>query len=164
MQSLIKAPKDFWTGVIYVVAGSAGLWFGSEFPMGSAVRMGPGYFPKVLASILIAIGAVSLVRSFLTKGEPVAAIAMKPLLLLLMACALFGFLLPRMGLGVSLLVLCVMSAAASDQFRFDPKVAVGLLALIIACALVFVKGLGVPIPLLGTWLEPAIGPVLPWLR
>jgi hypothetical protein len=36
--------------------------------------------------------------------------------------------------------------------------------LIVCCALVFVKGLGVPIPLLGSWLDPVLGPILPWLR
>ena len=164
MHALIKAPKDFWTGVIYIALGAAALWFGAEYQMGTAGRMGPGYFPKVLASILVALGAISLVRSFLTNGEPVTAVAVKPLVLILAACALFSFLLPTMGLGVALLVLCVVSAAASDQFRFDPKVAVGLLALIVVCALVFVKGLGVPIPLLGSALDPVLGPMLPWLR
>jgi hypothetical protein len=164
MQSLIKAPKDFWTGVIYIVAGAATLWLGAEYRMGTASRMGPGYFPTVLAWILVAIGAVSFVRSFLARGEPIAAIAVMPLLLVLTACALFGFMVPRVGLGLALLALCVVSAAASDQFRFDPWIAAGLLAVIVACALVFVKGLGVPMPLLGSWLEPSLGPIFPWLR
>jgi hypothetical protein len=36
--------------------------------------------------------------------------------------------------------------------------------LIVFCAIVFVKGLGVPMPLLGSWLEPVLGDALPWLR
>jgi Tripartite tricarboxylate transporter TctB family len=164
MPSLIKAPKDFWTGLLYVAAGAAALWLGAGYQMGTAVRMGPGYFPKVLASILVALGAISLARSFLRNGGPVTGIAVMPFVLILTACALFGFLLPRAGLGVALLVLCVVSAAASDQFRWEPRAAAGLLALIVVCSLVFVKGLGVPLPLLGTWIEPVLGPALPWLR
>jgi Tripartite tricarboxylate transporter TctB family len=160
----IKAPKDFWTGVIYVAVGAAALWIGAEYQMGTAGRMGSGYFPKVLASILVVLGVISLARSFVTDGGPITAMAIMPFMLILIACTLFGFLLPRLGLGVGLLVLCVVSAAASDRFRFDPKVAVGLLTLIVCCVLVFVKGLGVPIPLLGSWLDPVLGPILPWLR
>jgi Tripartite tricarboxylate transporter TctB family len=164
MQSVIKAPKDFWTGVIYLAVGAATLWLGADYRMGTASRMGPGYFPTVLAWILVAIGAISFVRSFLARGEPITAVAVMPLLLILTACALFGLLVPRLGLGVALLALCVVSAAASKQFRFDPWIAAGLLAVIVACALVFVKGLGVPLPLLGSWLDPVLGPIFPWLR
>jgi len=164
METVVKGPKDFWTGLIYVMVGIAALWFGSEYPMGTAGRMGPGYFPKVLAVILLLLGIASLVRSFLVEGPPVSGLAFTPLLLVLGACALFGFIIPRLGLAAGLVVLCVMSAAASDQFRFDPKIALGLVGLIIVCGLVFVKGLGVPIPLLGTWLEPTLGPIFPWLR
>jgi Tripartite tricarboxylate transporter TctB family len=164
MQSVIKAPKDFWTGLIYIAVGAAALWFGAEYKMGTAGRMGPGYFPKVLAGILISIGLISLARSFMSKGEPIEAGKAKPFVLILAGCALFGFLLPTMGIGFALLALCVVSAAASDQFRFDPKVAAGLLALIVVCTLVFVKGLGVPMPILGSWLEPVLGPIFPWLR
>lgn len=164
MQSLIKAPKDFWCGVMYFALGAAALWFGAEYPMGTAVRMGPGYFPKVLAGMLVLLGAASLVRSFITPGEPVTALALKPLVLVLAGCTLFGVLLPTMGFIVALFVLCLVSAAASDRFGFEPKVLLGLLALVVCCTLVFVKGLGVPLPLLGSWLEPVLGPILPWLR
>ena len=47
-----------------------------------------------------------------------------------------------------------MSAAASEHFKFDWKATAGLVALVVFCALVFVKGLGVPMPLVGTWLQP----------
>src|SRR5687767_1555374 len=103
MQYLIKAPKDFWTGVIYFAVGAAALWIGAEYQMGTVGRMGSGYFPKVLASILVVLGVISLARSFLTDGEPITAMAMTPFMLILIACTLFGFLLPRLGLGVGLL-------------------------------------------------------------
>ena len=164
MHTLIKAPKDFWCGVMYVALGAAALWFGAEHPMGTAGQMGPGYFPKVLAAMLVLLGLLSLARSFVATGEPVTRLALKPLGLILAGCALFAFLLPTMGLAVALFVLCVVSAAASDKFRFEPKIAAGLFALIVCCGLVFVKGLGVPMPLLGSWLEPVLGPILPWLR
>jgi hypothetical protein len=160
----VTSPKDLWSGAIYIALGAAALWFGAEYRMGTAGRMGPGYFPKVLAWLLIGIGAIAVVRGFILKGNAVKAIAWKPLLIVLASCALFGLLLPRLGLGAALLALCLGSATASREFRFDPIATVGLLALVCFCALVFVKGLGVPMPLLGSWLEPTLGPLLPWLR
>lgn len=161
---LVSSPKDLWSGLIYVAAGAAALWLGADYRMGSAGRMGPGYFPTVLAILLLCIGSVALVRGFLVKGLPIGILAVKQLLFVLGSCALFGFALPRVGLPVALLLLCLGSAMASREFRFDPVAAIGLLALIVFCAVVFVKGLGVPMPLLGSWLEPLFGDALPWLR
>jgi hypothetical protein len=160
----LSSPKDFWAGVIYLSIGAAALWFGAEYRMGTAGRMGPGYFPKVLAWLLVGIGFISVARAFVLQGSAITSIAVKPLCIILVSCALFGLLLPRAGLGVALLVLCLGSALASREFRFDPLALAGLMGLIAACALVFVKGLGVPMPLLGRWLEPILGNMLPWLR
>ena len=154
MRICIRNPKDIWTGLIYIAFGVAALWFGAEYKIGVAGRMGPGYFPRALAGILVLLGVLSLVRAFLSKGEPVHAVAWKPLVLILSACALFGLLLNKIGLIGALLALCIVSAAASKEFRFDWKMMAGLVALIAFCALVFVKGLGVPMPIVGSWFEP----------
>lgn len=164
MQSRISSPKDFWTGLIYIAFGAAAAWIGSGYNMGTAGRMGPGYFPKVLAALLIILGVVSVVRSFISKGEPISDVAFKPLILLLLACALFGFLINRAGLIVALAALVLVSAAASKEFKFDKLALLGLVALIAFCSMVFVKGLGIPMPLLGTWLEPLAGPLATILR
>jgi len=161
---IIYSPKDFGAGAIYVGVGAAALWIGAEYRVGSAGRMGPGYFPKVLASLLIGIGLIAIVRAFIARGEPITEPAWKPLLIILASCALFGLALPRIGLPLALLLLCLGSATASREFRLEPLAMLGLLALITFCALVFVKGLGVPMPLLGSWLEPTLGDALPWLR
>ena len=151
---LAKSPKDFWTGAIYVAVGGAALVLGSDYKFGTAGRMGPGYFPLVLAAILVGLGAVSIVRSFIVSGEPVGEIAWKPAFFILAGCTLFGLLLNPLGLIVALLALCLVSAAGSKEFDFDLKATGGLVVLIGFCALVFVKGLGVPMPLVGSWLAP----------
>ena len=154
MPSLIKSPKDLWTGAIYVALGSAALVLGADYKFGTSAKMGPGYFPKVLAAILVGLGAISIVRSFIARGEPISAIAWKPLFFLTLGCVLFGVLLNPLGLIVALLVLCLVSAAGSREFGFDARAIAGLVVLITFCALVFVKGLGVPMPLIGGWLAP----------
>ena len=164
MRALIKAPKDFWAGVVYVGIGLSALWLGQNYPIGTASRMGSGYFPLVLSILLIFFGALSLLRSFRTDGEPIDAIALRPLVLVLGACTLFALLLPRMGVIVALLVMALVSASASAKFRFEIKAAACLVLLIASCVLVFVKFLGIPMPLLGEWLEPVLGPIFPSLR
>jgi Tripartite tricarboxylate transporter TctB family len=151
VSTVVRNPKDFWAGAIYVGVGVAAVWIGRNYAFGSGARMGPGYFPTVLGVILALFGAASLVRSLLHPGEPVGAIAWKPLAMITGATVLFGYLLPRAGLIVALLVLVLVSAAASEKFRFDWRATVGLIALIAACTVVFVMALGVPMPVLGTW-------------
>ncbi len=164
MLSRISSPKEFWTGLIYIGFGAAALWIGADYRLGTAGRMGPGYFPRVLAGLLLVLGLISLLRSVTVKGGPVGAISVKPLLLLSLACVLFGALINTAGLIVALLALVLVSAAASQEFRWDWRAALGLVGLIAFCALVFVKGLGVPMPIVGPWLEPYAGPLMPWLR
>jgi uncharacterized membrane protein YhhN len=125
--------------------------------------MGPGYFPLVLAGVLVLLGLVSLARSFLAAGEPVGAIAWKPMVLVVTGCVLFGALLNPPGLPIALLALLLVSAAASREFRFDWRAIAGLVAFIGSCAAIFVKGLGLPMPLVGGWLEPLVASLLAWL-
>ena len=152
MRTAIRAPKDFWAGMLYaLLGGSAVLIAAGEYPMGTGSRMGPGYFPIILGLLLLAFGLASLVRSFLRDGAPVGAIAWKPLALVTLATALFGLLLPMLGLVPALLALLLLSASASSRFRFERRAAAGLVLLIAFCALVFVTALGVPLPLRGSW-------------
>jgi len=154
----IKNPRDFCLGAVYLLAGAFALRLGSDYPMGTAGRMGPGYFPAVIASLLIVFGAVAMVRSLVTTGEVIRIAAVKPLLLITAAIVGFGVLLNILGLVIAMTVLILMSAAASEAFRFEWRATAGVVALIIFCSVVFVKALGVPMPLIGTW----IGPLLPW--
>ena len=85
------------------------------------------------------------------SGEPVEPFAWKPIVLVIGAVFAFGLLISTAGLIVAMLVMVLMSAAASEKFSFDWKATLGLAALIAFCSLVFVKGLGVPLPLYGSW-------------
>jgi Tripartite tricarboxylate transporter TctB family len=149
--ALIRGPKDFWTGVIYVLFGGLAFWIARDYGFGTASRMGPGYFPTILGAILVLIGVTSLVRSFIVPGEPLGKFALKAGVLIILSTVLFGFLVNRAGLVIALLALALVSAAASEKFRFEWKAVLGLIVLIAFCALVFVMGLGVPMPLIGTW-------------
>ncbi len=151
MRSQLLQKKDLWAGVLYIAFGATAFWIGRDYPMGTSGRMGAGYFPTVLSVVLVLIGCLSVARSFLRDGDAVGAIAWKPLGLIVGATALFGLLLQTAGLIVALLGLVLLSAVASQHFRLDLKASIGLVLLVGFCVLVFVKGLGVPLPLFGSW-------------
>jgi hypothetical protein len=148
----IRNPRDFWAGAIYLALAIVVIWVGRNYQQGTSARMGPGYFPAVLGSILALFGVVSMVRSFIRPGEPIEPMAWKPLVLVLGSVVLFGILLDRLGLLIALPCLIIVSALASRNSRLDVTSVAALIGLVAFCALVFIKGLGVPMPLIGTWL------------
>jgi hypothetical protein len=161
--SRVSSSRDLWAGLIYLAIGAAGLWFGWTYPMGTAGRMGSGYFPKVLATVLIGFGIIGFVRGLTVESPAITAVRWRPLVLILLACALFGLLLEPVGFIAAMAVFIITCAAASRHFKLDLKSLLGVAALISGCALVFVIGLGIPMPLIGSWLEPLV-PLLPFKR
>lgn len=146
----IRNPKDFWAGLVYIALGLTAMYVARDYEMGSATRMGPAYFPTLLGGLLALIGLASLLRSFLTDGEAIGGLAFRAALLVCGGTVLFAVLLRGAGLVVSIVALVLVSSYASIRFRWSSA---GLLALGLAvfCVLVFVRGLGVPLPLVGSW-------------
>jgi putative tricarboxylic transport membrane protein len=118
--------------------------------MGTAIKMGPGYFPIVLGALLTLIGIIAVGRSFVGPRAPISRFTVKGLLLVVGSTFLFGLLARRAGLAIALPLLVMVSARASAQFRWGPSIALAA-GLTISCVLVFLKGLGVPLPILGSW-------------
>jgi len=156
LSSFVRSPKDFCAGLIYMVVGLGAVYLGGELPMGTASKMGPAYFPAFLGWLLAFIGIISLIRSFLQKGEPIPAFAWKPLLLITGATVVFGLLVRGAGLAIALPLFIIMTALASVKFRWGPMLILAVVATIL-CSLVFVIGLGVPLPLVGRWFSGWLG-------
>ena len=146
----MRNPKDFWTGLIYIFFGSSAILIAREYGMGTAVKMGPAYFPTILGGLLLIIGAASVIRSFIVSGVPVSAFAFKGLALVSVSVLVFGFIVRGAGLAVALPLLIVISALASAKFRWRPTLIMAA-GLTVFCVLVFLKGLGIPLPILGSW-------------
>lgn len=151
MNGVLKNPKDFWAGLIFVGFGLAFAWVGHGYPMGSTQRMGPGLFPFALALTLAGLGLVIMVRSLLVAGEPVGGLNLKGLVLIILAAVLFGVLIDTAGLIVAVVAGVLVGSAASIHFRLRTA-ALGALVLAGLCSLVFVYALGLPIQLVGPWL------------
>ena len=153
MSNGIRSPKDFWAGLLYAGFGGAAVLIARDYGMGTGSRMGPAYFPTVLGTLLLLIGIASIVRSFFANGEPIGEIAWKGMALVTLATVVFGAMLRPLGLIAALIALMLVSAMASVKFRFDWRALAMMGGLVVFCALVFVKGLGLPVALLGSLFQ-----------
>lgn len=149
----IRAERDFYAGLLYVGLALAFLWFGREYRFGTAARMGPGYFPLALGGLLLAFGVISMIRAFFTDGPAIGGVALRKLVLITGAVLAFGMMITTLGLVFALPAMVVLSAFASQESRFNGPALLVLLGLTLFCILVFVKGLGVPMPIFGSWFD-----------
>lgn len=152
MLSLIKHPKDFWTGVIFLVVGLSAVLIGLDYNMGTAGKMGPAYFPSVLGGLLTLIGAVAVIRSLRHQGEAIEKFHIKELAIVLGGVLLFGALIRGAGLVPAAVVVIVISAYASPLFKWHEALLLGV-AMSGFAFLVFIKLLGLPLAAFGPWLQ-----------
>lgn len=150
MNPIARNGKDFWAGVLFVAVGVAAIVLSRDYGMGSAVKMGPAFFPTLLSAILIVIGTISIIRSLIKPGTAISRFALKGLLLVTLSTLLFGLVVRGAGLIVALPLLVLISAFASTRFRWPYALALAL-GVTVFCILVFRIGLGVPLPIIGDW-------------
>jgi hypothetical protein len=144
----LAAPKDVLCGLMFAGVGLFFLWLSYDYRMGSAVRMGPGYMPWWLGLLLILLGLAVAGRGLVRNGPRLERPGLRPLLIIVAAVALFGLTVTRAGLIIATLVLVGLSSLAMSERAQALQVAATAAALAAFSALVFVVGLGVPIPLL----------------
>src|SRR5260221_12494628 len=112
----IRAPKDFWSGVMFCGFAAVAILAARGYSLGTAGKMGPGYFPLVLGGLLAALGAMLIGRSLILSGEPVARFHVLPLAIIAAAVCLFGVLIEPLGLAVCLVGLPLIPPSPASQF------------------------------------------------
>ncbi len=145
----IKSQKDFWSGLMFVVVGIAFAWGATSYNFGASARPGPGYFPFGLGILLALIGAFILFEALVVEtedGERIGAFAWRPMLLITGAVLMFGFILPRLGMVLSLPLLIIVASLAGDEFHWKDCI-ISIVLLTLGSWLIFIKGLNLVIPL-----------------
>ncbi|MGH8692471.1 MAG: tripartite tricarboxylate transporter TctB family protein, partial [Burkholderiales bacterium] len=95
----IKGPKEFWAGLMFIGVGLFFMfWALTHYQMGTAVRMGPAYFPVVLGGLLAFLGFLVFIESLAMEGPPVAKFHYRPLILISAACVVYGYMMKPLGL------------------------------------------------------------------
>lgn len=149
----IKSPKDFWSGLMFIASGLFfAIWAVTHYQMGTAVRMGPAYFPAVLGGLLAVLGAIIFAGSLALQGAKVPPIIFRPLLMVSIGCVLYGYLMKPFGLVGATAALVYVSALGGHEFRWK-EVTILYAILMLFSWLVFVKGLSLPFPLWPAYFE-----------
>jgi uncharacterized membrane protein YqjE len=143
--TFIKSPKDFWAGIMYIAFGLATVTIALNYSAGTAGRMGPGYFPRALGSLMMLLGAFLCLRATRIKGSTLSLGSPKPLLVVLGSVVLFGLTVPSLGMALSTLMLVIVSSVASGEFRWKEAVVASLVVAVFA-VVVFAYGLGLQMP------------------
>jgi Tripartite tricarboxylate transporter TctB family len=146
----LLANKDFWSGLMLIAIGIAAIVMAREYPMGTALRMGPGYFPTALGVVLALFGLFIALRGFRSSDLISGSWSLRALVVVPVSLVLFGLLMDRAGFIPALVVLVVGSAAASREFNLL-EVALLTIVLTVFCVAVFIFALGLPYPLLATF-------------
>lgn len=148
MKHLIKNPRDFWAGVMFLAIGAGFAGIAVTYKLGTAARMGPGYFPFYLGLLLALLGAVIAVSAMRGRsaGPAVEKFYWKPIFWVLFPIVAFGVLLKIIGMVAAGMMVVVVSSIASQEFRWKPVLLLAI-GLVIFCSFAFVWGLKLPIPL-----------------
>jgi hypothetical protein len=150
MQLEFRSNKDFWTGVMLIAIGAAAVIMARDYAFGTALRMGPGYFPSVLGGVLVLFGLYLLAQGLRSSDRIEGGWSLRALIVLPLSLVLFGLLMDHAGFVPALMALIVGSAAAGSEFKFGEALllAAGLTAFAV---MLFIWGLGLPYPLLAGW-------------
>jgi len=150
--------KDFWGGVLFaaigllflvIARGIPGLSFLPGYSMGTPARMGPGFFPFYLGALLFVLGIAIAIMGMRGKEGPTSRVDKfhwRPILLVLGAVCLFGIILKAVGMLIAGWLLVMIASVGSYEFQWKRAAILGVI-LVIFCALTFVWGLKLPIPL-----------------
>ncbi len=164
----IKSQQDFWAGLMFIAFGLffvvvalgtpefvdriLGTRLIPGYQMGSAVRMGPAYFPTMLGGLLVVLGLIVLADSLVEEGPDVAKFHFRPMLFLLASSLAFAYLLKPLGLVLASAALVFISAYGGHEFKWK-EVAIMTVVLVIFSVLVFVKALVLPFPICPDFIE-----------
>jgi len=147
MKLELNKNRDFWAGMMFIGFGAAAVYIARDYRFGSALRMGPGFFPTVLGWILIVFGICITAMGLYSQEKIQGRLSIRPVVMLPLSLILFGVLMSHVGFLAALVAVIWGATAAGREFRL--KEVLMLTILLIALALViFIWALDMPYPLI----------------
>jgi putative tricarboxylic transport membrane protein len=150
MKTGLLGSKDFLAGLVFVLMGVLAVAVARDYPVGTAMRMGPGYFPTVLGGILVLLGAWVAARGLRSGARVKGEWGWKPLAFIALAFVLFGLLMPRLGLVPALAAALLASAFGGREFRTKEALVLAVVMSAVA-SLLLLAVLKMPYPLIAGW-------------
>lgn len=138
--------QDVGAGLMFAGFGALGLYLARNYPMGTALRMEPGYVPHLLCWGMIGIGAFIVARGVLARSQPIARWHWRPLLFVLGALIAFRYLIEPAGLLLTTFTTVAIAACGSREVRIRDTALLGI-GLATGAAALFIFALGLPMRL-----------------
>jgi hypothetical protein len=147
--------KHVLSGLFFMGVAIFGLWISRDYPIGTALRMGTGYVPRLLCWILLGLGALILIqglRDVRLSGDARASTGWgwRALFFVTAGLVIFGVAIERLGLVISILLLTGVGAIASRTLR-PVETLIAALVLIVLSWTIFIFGLGLTMPVWPEW-------------
>jgi hypothetical protein len=146
----IQDKRNFLGGLLLVGFGLGVLLIARTYKMGTAFRMGSGYFPVILSSLLIVIGIIVAALAFRSGEVKLPKIAWRQLIMISAAVALFGLIIKDAGLLLATFVMVIVARLARPGYSWVETLILGA-AISVFCSAIFYFGLRIQMPLLPKW-------------
>ena len=131
---------------MFIGIGVAAFVAALDYPFGSTMRMGPGYFPRVLAGIIIIFGIITMVKGIRLPERVKNVWGWRALSWITLSLVVFGWLMDRFGMIPALVAMFFFSAYAGHEFKWKEVTILTVVMTLFAIG-VFIIGLGLPYPL-----------------
>lgn len=146
MQLRLRSRRRLYVGLLILAIGLGGVWFAADLRFGRVGAMGPGFLPTVISWLIAAMGIAILGMMFHDDVETIEPVAPRPVLMIFASVGLFALLIDPAGLGIAVFVTAFVASYAGPA-RFVETLILSLCAAI-ACCLLFVTVLGLPLDIL----------------
>ncbi len=141
----IRSPQDFAAGLLFMGLAAFALWIARDYPVGTAVRMSSGYFPRLLCFLLLAIGVFVTLRALKRDGPAITRVRFRPLVLVTAAVVVFAYAIQTVGVVIATVLLVLIGGYASPRVRLVEMAAAAVVLALLTVA-IFIWGIGLPIP------------------
>jgi hypothetical protein len=147
-----SATKDLLAGLVFVGFGLAFSVTATTYEIGTALRMGPGYFPLVLGALLVVLGVLIIAKGYVAaEGAPIGPVPWKAAVMIAGAVLLFGATVRGLGVVPSVFMTALVAGLSGRRPGVVAPVVIAV-GLTVASVVIFVVALQLPLPLFGTWI------------
>jgi hypothetical protein len=149
----ILARTNGLAGLMFIAIAALGLWLSRDYPIGTALRMGTGYVPRLLCWFLMGLGAAIVVQGLREKAAPPERISwqqLMPIVVVTTSLVAFALAIEQIGLVLSILLLVGIGAIAARDIKIWETLVAAVVLIALSWA-IFILGLGLTIPVWPVW-------------
>ena len=143
MARMRVAGRELAAALILLAFGAFILYWGRDYPTGTATQMGSGYFPRLLGVTILLLASGVLIQAFVSRPVPIGGWAVRPAVAVTGAVVLFAVLVDRLGLVPASSAVVLVSRLAAAPYR-PSEVAILSVVLSIITVSVFIHLLNIP--------------------